>query len=215
MIQGKPAVIIACEFSGRVRDAFERNGCTAISIDLQPTESFASLSYHLTGDAKTIIEHYRTEYNNIDAVIAFPPCTYLCSAGAKHWEGKKQEQLDAIAFFSYFLTLPIPYAIENPVGIMSTVARKPNQLIQPYWFGEPVQKKTHLWLNGLPKLHPTNNLGSGSRKIHWEPESKSRSKNRSRTFPGVAEAMGKQWGDFLKKKLLAPPGGEHCEKKPS
>lgn len=209
MIQGKPAVIIACEFSGRVREAFANNSCIAFSIDLLPTESPLNKNgnaHHFQGDAIALTSELMRNNCRIDAVIAFPPCTYLCCAGAKHWEGKQQEQLDAIAFFSYFLSLPIPYAIENPVGIMSTVARKPDQIIHPYWFGHGETKKTCLWLNELPYLSPTELMNGREAKIHRMSPGPDRSKNRSRTFQGVADAMGKQWGDFLKKKLCPPPG---------
>lgn len=194
-------VLVACEFSGRVRDAFLERGHNAISCDLLPSESDKGL--HYLGDVMDIIDH------GWDMMIAFPPCTHLAASGARWFKEKREDgrQQEAIEFFLKLYNANIPrICIENPPGIMSKILRKPDQYIQPYWFGDSFQKKTGLWLKNLPPLKPTNIVDKGEiRKSKdgkknfstWNmylPPSEDRWKIRSRTFPGIAKAMAEQWG---------------------
>lgn len=179
-------VLVACEFSGTVRDAFIRKGHDAISCDLLPTESEGP---HYQGDVFDIIN------NDYDMLIAFPPCTRLCVSGARWWPKFKNEQLQAIDFFMKLWNCPIKIkAMENPIGIMSTVFRKPDQIIQPWQFGHGETKATCLWLQELPKLKPTNIVDGREPRIHKMPPSSNRSKLRSMTYQGIADAMADQWG---------------------
>lgn len=189
-------VLIACEYSGIVREAFRARGHNALSCDLLPTE--------IPGP------HYQCSVLNIldagwDMIIAHPPCTHLAVSGARWWPGKKDQQVAAIQFVSQIMQANCPrIAIENPIGILSTAIRKPDQIVQPYWFGDPHTKSTCLWLKGLPPLEPTNMVGKGERHITksgrslpaWYnlPPSADRGKLRSKTFPGFAAAMADQWG---------------------
>lgn len=194
-------VLVACEFSGRVREAFRALGHNAWSCDLLPTED--NSPYHIQSDVKNLL----TDACVWDLMVAHPPCTHLAVSGACWWKNKKQEQAAAIEFFMILINANIPkIAVENPVGIISSAYRKPDQYIQPYWFGEPFQKKTGLWLKNLPLLVPTNMVDKGetyktkdgkSRGGSWHmklPESSDRWKIRSRTFQGMATAMALQWG---------------------
>lgn len=188
-------LLIACEYSGRVRDAFRRRGHEAVSCDLLPTESEGP---HIQGDVLELLRH------KWDMLIAFPPCTYLCGSGL-HWNRRRPERVhqteDAAAFFLALANAPIEkIAIENPVGCMSTRYRKPDQIIQPWQFGEDASKKTCLWLKGLPPLQPTkvivkhryaNQTANGQNKLGPSPD---RAKIRSLTYQGIADAMAEQWG---------------------
>jgi hypothetical protein len=194
-------VLIACEYSGAVRDAFIRMGHEAMSCDLLPTDV---LGPHYQGDVRDIIS------DGWDLMIAHPPCTYLCSSGL-HWnkrvEGRQQLTEEALDFVRYLLEAPIPrIALENPVGCISTRIRKPSQTIQPWQFGHDASKATCLWLKGLPLLIPTkfveprivngkkrwgNQTDGGQNKL---PPSADRWKIRSETYAGIAEAMAFQWG---------------------
>lgn len=200
-------ILIACEYSGIVRDAFTKKGHFAVSCDLLPTEIAGP---HHLGDIKEIM--YRQRW---DMIIAFPPCTHLSAAGAPSW---KQKQLDgrqqqAIDFFMLFVNNSCErISIENPTGIMSRIYRKPDQIINPFQFGEPFKKRTCLWLKGLPLLIPTNIvkaeyhftsnstqgglLKNGTRKKSELPIFKAwdSAKERSKTFKGIANAMANQWG---------------------
>ena len=200
-------ILVACEYSGRVRNAFTALGHDATSCDILPTDSEGP---HYQGDVFDIL------HKDWDMLIAFPPCTHLASIGAKSWGRKRQEgtQQEAIAFFLALYNAPIErVAIENPAGIMSTVFRKPDQYIQPWWFGDPYYKRTGLWLKGLPKLEADNivqplghwvdggNLiGKGSRRLLEgsytgdKITNEQRSHRRAATFPGIASAMASQWG---------------------
>lgn len=184
-------VLVACEFSGEVRDAFTRKGHYAVSCDLLPSETPGE---HYQGNVFELLE----DDLDWDLVIAHPPCTYLCSSGAR-WNhtipDRIGQQNNAIAFFKRFLFLDVPkVAIENPIGIMSTRYRKPDQIIQPWWFGHGETKATCLWLKGLPKLQPTKIVEGRKPRVHYESPGKDRWKNRSRTLPGIASAMAEQWG---------------------
>ena len=192
-------VLVACEFSGIVREAFRAKGHEAWSCDLLPTEIPGP---HIQGDVLEILN------NDWDLMIAFPDCTHLCVSGARWWKEKQKDgrQKQAIDFFIKIALVPISkIAIENPPGILTKVFRPPDQYIQPFWFGDEAQKKTGLWLKNLPKLVPTNIVNRGKiwipkngrkRGAAWTmclPPSPDRWKIRSRTFQGIANAMADQW----------------------
>lgn len=181
-------VLIACEFSGRVRDAFAVRGHDAWSCDLLPTEVVGN---HLQCDVREVLHH------EWDLMIAHPPCTYLAVSGARWWRGREHLQKQAFDFVCELLFAPIDkIAIENPRGALSRLLYEPDQVIQPYWFGEPESKATCLWLKGLPTLRATEVISPPNIKtsVHKEPPGPNRWRNRSRTFIGVAAAMAEQWG---------------------
>lgn len=182
-------VLVACEESQAVTIAFRNRGHEAYSCDIQPC-SGGHPEWHIQGDVLPLLK------KDWDMVIAFPPCTHLAVSGARHFEQKRKDgrQKQGIDFFMEFTKLDIPFAIENPVGIMSTHYRKPDQIIQPWQFGHGETKATCLWLNGLPKLEPTNIVSGREQRIWKLPPSEDRAKLRSKTFPGIAEAMADQWG---------------------
>ena len=177
--------MVACEFSGTVRDAFRRKGHDAISCDLLPSEAPGP---HVQGNVLALLQL------KWDLVIAHPPCTLLCAAGARWWKDKELEQREAVRFFMRFAEIDTPYAIENPVGRMSGAWRKPDQIIHPWQFGHGETKATCLWLNKLPLLKPTNIVEGREARIHKMSQTKDRSKKRSITYAGIAEAMAEQWG---------------------
>lgn len=179
-------VLVACEFSGTVRDAFARRGCEAWSADLLDTESPGN---HYKGPVQDVLSQ------GWDLMVAHPPCTHLAVSGARWWKGRESEQEDALAFVRLLLDAPIPrIALENPVGRISTAIRKPDQIIQPWMFGHPETKATCLWLKGLPPLRPTRVVDGRAGRVHREPPGPDRWKRRSRTLLGIAEAMADQWG---------------------
>jgi len=179
-------VLVACEFSGIVREAFKKRGHDAWSCDLLPTEIPGQ---HIQGDVR---EYLDTRW---DMMIAFPPCTHLAVSGARWFKNKHWEQESAISFFMDLVEAPImKICIENPIGIMSTIHHKPNQIIQPWMFGHGETKATCLWLKNLPQLKPTNIVAGRVARVHREPPSPDRWKNRSRTYQGIADAMAEQWG---------------------
>lgn len=181
-------VLIGCEYSGVVRDAFLRLGHDAMSCDLLPTESPGP---HYHGDVRDVIDY------PWDMAIFHPPCTHLSVSGARHFAEKRMDgrQQSAVSFFMALARAPIPMiAIENPVCIMSSLWRKPDQVIQPWQFGHGETKATCLWLKGLPPLRPTDVVEGRENRIHRMPPSADRWKERSRTFQGIAEAMASQWG---------------------
>lgn len=192
-------VLVACEFSGAVRDAFAALGHEAWSCDLLPTEIPGP---HIQGDVQGVLS------DGWDLMIAHPPCTYLASSGL-HWNTRRPERQalteDAIRFVRQLADAPIPrIAIENPIGCLSTRWRKPDQIIQPWMFGHDASKATCLWLKGLPSLEPTdvllggrqarraNQTASGQNKLAPSPD---RWKKRSLTYHGIAQAMANQWGN--------------------
>lgn len=185
-------ILIACEFSGVVRRAFLRKGHEVYSCDLYEEALDDPEGRHFHADAIQCLT-----YCNWDMLIAFPPCTHLAVSGARHF-GKKREdgrQQYAINFFLELVNAPIcKIAIENPVGIMSTIYRKPDQIIQPWQFGHGETKATCLWLKNLPKLEPTKIVDGREARIHKMPPSKDRWKKRSITYQGIADAMAEQWG---------------------
>lgn len=179
-------VLVACEFSGIVRDAFTKHGHDAVSCDL--VSSFTDGKHYL-GDVKDIL------YDGWDLMIAHPPCTYLAISGARWFKDRQGEQKEALKFVQLLLDAPVTcIALENPVGVISTRIRKPDQIIQPWQFGHGETKKTCLWLKGLPKLIPTKVVSGRINRIHRMPPSKTRSQERSITYSGIASAMAGQWG---------------------
>jgi len=181
-------VLIACEESQVVCKAFRERGHEAYSCDILPT-SGDHPEWHIQRDVLCELED-----NAYELVIAFPPCTDLSVSGARWFKNKQIEQEKSIEFFKRFTTLSGMWAIENPIGIMSTKYRKPDQIIQPWQFGHGETKATCLWLNGLPKLVPTDIVEGREQRIWKLPPSKDRAKLRSKTFPGIARAMAEQWG---------------------
>jgi len=179
-------ILIACEYSGVVRDAFTAKGHDVMSCDLLPTESPGK---HYQGDVFDIIN------DGWDLMIAHPPCTHLSVSGARWFKDKQVEQKAAIEFFMDLINADIPkIAVENPISIMSTKYRKPDQIIQPWQYGHGETKATCLWLKNLPKLDPTNIVDGREQRIHKLPPSKDRWKLRSLTYQGIADAMADQWG---------------------
>lgn len=184
-------VLIACEESGTVRDEFARMGHNAWSCDILPS--------------RTPGNHYQCDVfsgpleQDWDLVIAFPPCTDLCVSGARWFKKKREsgEQQRSIDFFMRFTKLAAPMvAIENPVGIMSSLYQKPDQIIQPWQFGHGETKATCLWLKGLPKLIPTNIVEGREQRVWKMGPSPERARERSKTFVGIAKAMAEQWGSI-------------------
>lgn len=179
---------MACEFSGRVRDAFRKLGHDAYSCDLLPTETEGP---HFQEDVFAVIER-----EPWDLMIAHPPCTHLAVSGARWFKDKQVEQQEALEFVRRLLDAPIAkIALENPVSIISSRIRKPTQTIQPWQFGHPETKATCLWLHGLPKLTPTDIVDGRDPRVHMMPPGPDRWKNRSRTYQGIADAMALQWGN--------------------
>ena len=198
-------VLVACEYSGTVRDAFRAVGHDAYSCDLLPDDSGSP--WHFKADALSVAAD-----NFWHLLIAHPPCTYLCSSGL-HWNhrtpGREEKTLEALRFVLDIMTLDVPrIAIENPVGRIGTAIRKADQYLQPYEYGHDASKRTGLWLKNLPKLKPTqhvaprmvngrkrwaNQTDSGQNKL---PPSAERWKQRSTTYQGIADAMAKQWGNL-------------------
>jgi site-specific DNA-cytosine methylase len=187
-------VLVACEESQAVTKEMRAMGIEAYSCDIEPC-SGGHPEWHIQCDVTKILNC------NWDIVLAFPPCTHLSVSGARWFKDKIKDgrQQKAIDFFMKFTNLDVPYAIENPVGIMSTHFRKPDQIIQPYQFGHGETKKTCLWLNKLPLLKPTDIVSGREQKIWRMPPSLDRAKNRSKTYSGVAKAMASQWGILLLK----------------
>jgi hypothetical protein len=179
-------VLVACEFSGVVRDAFRRAGHFAVSCDIAPSET---LGYHYRGSVLDILT------DGWDLMIAHPPCTHLAVSGARWFKDKQEEQAEALAFVQALLDAPIPkIALENPVSIISSRIRRPDQIIQPWQFGHGETKKTCLWLKGLPLLEPTDIVDGREARIHRMPPSADRGRLRSITYQGIADAMAAQWG---------------------
>ena len=212
-------ILIACEFSGKVRDAFIEKGHNAWSCDFLEAEGKYK-DRHVQGNVLELLHHHRWDwcgYEKWDMLIAFPPCTYLCSSGL-HWnkrvEGRQEKTEEALKFVGALLDADIPkIALENPVGCISTRIRKYDQMIHPYQFGDDASKRTCLWLKGLPKLENTNYFpprivkgGKYDGKQRWGNQldsvhnylapSPTRAKVRSTTYDGIAKAMADQWGSL-------------------
>jgi hypothetical protein len=202
-----PRVLVACEESQAVTIALRGVGVEAWSCDLV-APSGGHPEWHIQGDALALL------YDGWDMLIAFPPCTHLAVSGARWFAEKRAAglQQDAAAFFMAFVHAPVArIAIENPVGVMSTQYRKPDQVIQPYQFGHPETKATCLWLKNLPRLRPTHNVREDMaalpvrerNRIHYLPPSADRAALRSKTYAGIAQAMARQWGALLMERITA------------
>ena len=186
-------VLVACEFSGVVRDAFARLGHNAWSCDILPSETEGN---HIQGDVQQVLR------DGWDLVIAHPPCTYLCNSGVCHLEtdpSRWAKFQEAANFFNTFLSLRCAVAVENPIqhGYARAMIPKQSQIIQPWQFGHGETKATCLWLRGLPLLRPTCIVSGRVQRSHWESPSPERWKNRSRTYLGIGKAMAEQWGNYL------------------
>lgn len=179
-------VLVACEFSGTVRDAFAKRGHDAWSCDILPSEAGGQ---HIQGDALEVLG------DGWDMAIMHPPCTHLAVSGSRWFPLKQDEQREALDFVRALMAAPIPrIAIENPVSIISSHIRRPDQIIQPWQFGHSEMKTTCLWLKNLPRLKPTNIVEGREQRVWKMPPSENRWAERSRTFYGIADAMAEQWG---------------------
>lgn len=180
-------VLVACEFSGVVRRAFRARGHDAWSCDLLPAEDGGQ---HFRGDALRVIREYQW-----DLLIAHPPCTYLAVSGARWFKERREEQSEALVFVGALMDARVRrIALENPISVISTRIRKPDQIVQPWMFGHGETKATCLWLKNLPKLTASNIVAGREARVHRMPPGPDRWKERSRTLPGLAAAMADQWG---------------------
>lgn len=202
-------VLVACEYSGAVRDELVRLGHNAYSCDLLPGEGKFT-DRHYQGDVAELLSE------GWDLMIAHPPCTHLAVSGARWFKDKKEEQEEALAFVQMLMDAPILHiAIENPVSVISSRIRKPDQIVQPWMFGDPFTKTTCLWLKNLPPLVPTNIVDKGDRHVTksgkslpaWYnlPPSEDRAKIRSKTFAGMAKAMASQWTESIENAKRSGP----------
>jgi len=179
-------VLVGCEFSGVVRDAFKARGHDAWSCDLLPSETSGQ---HIQGDVLDILG------NGWDLMIAHPPCTHLAVSGARWFKDKVAEQIAALNFVQRLLDAPIPRkALENPISVISSRIRKPDQIIHPWQFGHGETKATCLWLDGLMPLRATDIVEGRAARVHRASPGPDRWKERSRTYTGIAQAMAEQWG---------------------
>jgi len=179
-------VLVACEYSGRVRDAFIARGHEALSCDLLPTDTPGP---HHQGPVEDVLN------DGWDVMIAHPPCTHLAVSGARWFHKKQKEQAEALEFVRLLLNAPIPkIALENPISVISSKIRKPDQIIQPWMFGHGETKATCLWLKNLKPLVPTKIVEGREAKVHRMPPGANRWKLRSLTYQGIADAMALQWG---------------------
>ena len=184
-------VLVACEYSGRVRDAFRSRGHDAMSCDLLPTEVSGP---HYQGPVEDVV------HDGWDLMVAHPPCTDLAVSGSRHFSEKIADgrQATALDFVRLLMAAPIDrWCIENPVSVISSAIRPPDQIIQPWEFGHGEVKATCLWLHNLPRLRPSNCVEGREQRVYLMPPGPDRWKERSRTFEGVAEAMGEQWGERM------------------
>lgn len=186
-------VLVACEFSGTVRDAFARRGHEAWSCDLLPTECdllpSERLGHHYQGDVRDLLDQ------QWDLMIGHPPCTFLAVSGARHFARRPREQAAALEFVRLLMSVDVPrQAIENPVSVISTAIRPPDQIIQPWQFGHGETKATCLWLRGLPPLRPTHVVDGRAPRVHMMAPGRDRWAKRSKTYQGIADAMAEQWG---------------------
>lgn len=189
-------VIVGCEFSQVVTKAFRDRGHDAYSCDLLPGE--INKDWHFQCDIRDILN------DKWDLGIFHPPCTHLAVSGARWFKDKKVEQAEALEFVRLLLDAPIQrIALENPISIISSHIRKPDQIIQPWQFGHGETKATCLWLKNLPKLQPTNIVEGREQRIWKMPPGENRWKERSRTFEGIAKAMAEQWGTFIRSRNVA------------
>jgi hypothetical protein len=193
-------VLVACEYSGIVRNAFATQGWDAWSCDLLPTEQPGQ---HFMGPVEAVLGL------GWDLMIAHPPCTHLAVSGSRHFHRKQREQAEALDFVRLLMAAPIDrWCIENPVSIISSAITPPHQIVQPWQFGHGETKATCLWLKNLPRLKPSNVVEGREAKVHRMPPGPDRWKERSRTYPGIAKAMAQQWGQqapMVQGLLLLPP----------
>ena len=200
-------VLVACEFSGIVRDAFRSRGHDAWSCDILPTESKDSGAPYFWHHKQDIFDLFygrvahsmRLEGQGLewDLMIAHPPCTHLAVSGARWFKGKEGAQRNALRFVKRLMDAPVPrICIENPISVISTYIRKPDQIIQPWQFGHGETKATCLWLKNLPKLVPTKIVEGREPRVHHASPGPDRWKERSRTLQGIADAMADQWGSL-------------------
>jgi hypothetical protein len=181
-------VLVACEISGRVRDAFSARGWIAVSCDIEPSDNPSGL--HIQSDIRQI------NLTGWDMLIAFPPCTYLAASGNR-WHAGTERRIKSLELVRLLMRADIPkIAIENPVGVISTHVRKPDQIIQPWQYGHGETKATCLWLKNLPLLKPTDVVDGRLQRSHMMSPSPDRAKKRSMTYEGVALAMAEQWGSL-------------------
>ena len=181
-------ILIACEFSGIVREAFNKEDHDAWSCDFLPSEISGQ---HIQGDVLGVLDE------EWDLMIAHPPCTHLAVSGARWFKGKQKEQKEALEFVRKLMDAHIPsICIENPISIISTKIRKPEQIIHPWQFGHGETKATCIWLKNLPLLKPTKIVTGRENRIHKMPPSENRGRERSRTYKGIAEALAKQWSSI-------------------
>ena len=188
-------VLVACEFSGVVRRAFRALGHDAWSCDLLPAED--SSEHHYRANVRYLFDAsvFLEAVGDWDLLIAHPPCTHLAVSGARWFKEKREEQAAALDFVRFLMGVAVPrIAIENPISIISSRIRKPDQIIQPWQFGHGETKATCLWLKNLPPLTPTNIVEGREARVHRMPPGPDRWKERSRTFAGIAQAMAQQWG---------------------
>ena len=189
-------VLVACEFSGIVREAFTRAGHDAVSCDLLDSEIRGK---HYQGDVHDILD------DGWDLMVAHPPCTYLAVSGAKWFKYRKKEQIKALDFVHDLMDCSIPrIAVENPISIISSHIKKPDQIIQPWQFGHGEMKSTCLWLKNLPKLKPTNVVNGREQRVFHMTPGPDRWKMRSRTFMGIAKAMADQWSNVPIQQTILP-----------
>lgn len=190
----QPRVLVACEFTGTVRDAFTAVGFDATSCDLIDSETPGT---HHTGDVRDILG------DGWDLMIAHPPCTYLTYSGARWNAHRQSEQAEALDFIRLLLAAPIErIALENPDGIINSRVRRPDQVVQPYMFGHGETKATCFWLKNLPRLVATDRVTGRDDRIARMPRTATRGQDRSRTYPGIAAAMAQQWGATLRQAVL-------------
>ena len=185
-------ILIGCEESAKVRDAFRKRGFDAYSCDILGTRGNGA--WHITGDIFKAVK----ERGPWDMLIVFPPCTHICNSGSRWWSRKLVEQKVALEFMRDLIELPIHrIAMENPVGLFSSYWRKPDQIVQPWQFGHGETKATCLWLKNLPLLRPTCIVDERNARIHRMAPGPNRARDRSETYQGIADAMASQWGMLL------------------
>ena len=190
-------VLVACEYSGRVREAFRARGHHAWSCDLLPADDGSP--WHRMWDAVHL-----ANTGVWDLMIAHPPCTHLAVSGSRWFKDKSKEQAEALDFVRLLMAAPIErIAIENPISVISSKIRKPDQIIQPWQFGHGETKATCLWLKNLPKLEPTNIVEGREARVHRMSPGPNRWKERSRTYQGIADAMAAQWAPLLESRAAA------------
>lgn len=188
-------VLLACSFSGIEREAFRAQGYDAWSCDILPAEDGSR--YHIQGDVRHVLDY------GWDLMVAHPPCNHLASSGARWFKDKVVVQAEAIDFVKTLMDAPIfRIAIENPIGILSTKIRKPDQIIQPWQYGHGECKATCWWLKNLPLLTPTDVVAGREQRIHKMPGGRDQGKNRGRAFRGIVDAEARQWGDYAYTRLV-------------